>query len=528
MYDEISKLNELIQNLEDNGDYIQANVLHDIFIKKSSKFNKIHNVPFEMNLDDALNVYDSNTYEVDSTGEWEETESISEFREEASDQMMHFPAAVDDNHLIFYDENKKEIEVMNMIPKHHLDSLHNNPDKTTKWVKRAAVKDVDSEEELSKIINLKKMSWSCNDAIKFYKNLIKSKFGIEELKFIVVSETSKQHIEIEDLKTNKKIEFSCHYLSSKGKFHPKASKVLIDMIWNSIKFRENEYKRKTFAEFKKWIKYGPSNWKKIDESSDYEQTSMEKEADLRDWFKKEKWVDVSRPKKDGKWQPCGRGDTSKGKKPVCTPVNKAKSLTEKERKNRIRQKRKKEKEPNPDKKPNITKYTEQAGGKSNVSNSTNKFYKLSGIEDEGGLTGAENPPFEIPSSSFEDRDKTIREIKELTKNHSAIDYIVNVYDEMVQMMKNALDSEAFQVLINNEINIGNEAFDNYYHDTINLLCKSVLDPYDQTLQLFLDLFKKVSKEFNVFDKENYDAFLFTMMTEIIKFEMGLKSNKEEK
>ena len=35
---------------------------------------------------------------------------------------------------------------------------------------------------------------------------------------------------------------------------------------------------------------------------------------LDDWFKKEKWVDVSRPKKKGKgYEPCGRGDTSKGK-----------------------------------------------------------------------------------------------------------------------------------------------------------------------------------------------------------------------
>ena len=89
---------------------------------------------------------------------------------------------------------------------------------------------------------------------------------------------------------------------------------------------------------------------------------------LDDWFNKEKWVDVSRPKKKGKgYEPCGRGDTTKGKKPVCTPANKAKNLTEKERKNRIRQKRKKEKEPNPNKKPNTTTYSPGAGGKSNVS-----------------------------------------------------------------------------------------------------------------------------------------------------------------
>jgi len=88
---------------------------------------------------------------------------------------------------------------------------------------------------------------------------------------------------------------------------------------------------------------------------------------LDDWFKKEKWVRVDAPKKDGKYQPCGRTDTSKGKKPVCVPVNKAKNLSDKEKKNRVRQKRTKEKEPNSDKKPNVTKYSPGAGGKSNVS-----------------------------------------------------------------------------------------------------------------------------------------------------------------
>ena len=53
---------------------------------------------------------------------------------------------------------------------------------------------------------------------------------------------------------------------------------------------------------------------------------MEREADLRDWFNKEHWIDLRRPKKDGGYEACGRGDTSKGKKPVCTPANKAKNL----------------------------------------------------------------------------------------------------------------------------------------------------------------------------------------------------------
>ena len=148
------------------------------------------------------------------------------------------------------------------------------------------------------------------------------------------------------------------------------------------------------------------------------------EADLRDWFKKEKWVDVRRPKKDGGYEPCGRGDTSKGKKPVCVPSNKAKNLDKKELENRKRQKSKKEKEPNPDKKPNVTKYSPGAGGKSNVSNSNNirfigsmiplselcpvqpRFVKIA-------LMGEED---EIPSTDisqlFSESDKEVDEIVE--------------------------------------------------------------------------------------------------------------------
>jgi hypothetical protein len=143
------------------------------------------------------------------------------------------------------------------------------------------------------------------------------------------------------------------------------------------------------------------------------------EGDLKDWKEREVWVDVRRPKKDGGYEACGRQDTSKGKKPVCVPANKAKNLDKKELENRKRQKAKKEKEPNPDKKPNTTTYTEQAGGKSNVS-STNirfvgsiiplsdlkpkepKFVKISGIEDEGGI-GSDNSNNPLEEMGYSDR-----------------------------------------------------------------------------------------------------------------------------
>jgi hypothetical protein len=133
----LSSLNKIAISLEDRKYFKLAEEINDVFIKVSNKFKPEYEVPFPMNLDDALNNYDSNNYEVDVEGDWEDTETINDFREEASDDLLHSPAAVDDNHLIFYNEDEDHVEVMNMIPKHHLDTLHKNPDKQTKFIKRA-------------------------------------------------------------------------------------------------------------------------------------------------------------------------------------------------------------------------------------------------------------------------------------------------------------------------------------------------------------------------------------------------------
>ncbi len=130
-------LNKIAMHFENEERYDLAEDLNNVFHKLASKFKPTYEVPFPMNLDDALNNYDSANYEVDSEGDWEESESISDFREELSDAELHQPAAVDDNHIIFYNEDDEHVEVMNMIPEHHLDTLHKNPDKKTKFIKRA-------------------------------------------------------------------------------------------------------------------------------------------------------------------------------------------------------------------------------------------------------------------------------------------------------------------------------------------------------------------------------------------------------
>ena len=65
---------------------------------------------------------------------------------------------------------------------------------------------------------------------------------------------------------------------------------------------------------------------------------------LKEWFgkgPKGDWVDIGAPKKDGKFQACGRASTkgSKRKYPKCVPRAKAKSMSKSEIKSAVRRKR---------------------------------------------------------------------------------------------------------------------------------------------------------------------------------------------
>ena len=59
---------------------------------------------------------------------------------------------------------------------------------------------------------------------------------------------------------------------------------------------------------------------------------------LRAWVK-EKWVDIGAPKKNGKYQPCGRSKGSKRKYPKCVPLAKAKRMIAGQKKSAVARKR---------------------------------------------------------------------------------------------------------------------------------------------------------------------------------------------
>lgn len=59
---------------------------------------------------------------------------------------------------------------------------------------------------------------------------------------------------------------------------------------------------------------------------------------LKEWFG-EKWVDISRPKKGGGFEPCGRADAKTGKYPKCVPASKAARMTPEQIASAVRRKR---------------------------------------------------------------------------------------------------------------------------------------------------------------------------------------------
>jgi hypothetical protein len=80
----------------------------------------------------------------------------------------------------------------------------------------------------------------------------------------------------------------------------------------------------------KWYKQNGGTWKT--------------EKDLRDWFS-EKWVDISRPKKGGGYEPCGRRTEGmsesdyRKKYPKCVPASRAAKMTDAQKRSAISNKR---------------------------------------------------------------------------------------------------------------------------------------------------------------------------------------------
>jgi hypothetical protein len=80
--------------------------------------------------------------------------------------------------------------------------------------------------------------------------------------------------------------------------------------------------------------------------SDSNNTEDASDKSLTQWFK-EDWVDISRPKPGGGFEPCGRSDADTGKYPKCVPAARAAKMTQAEIDSAVRRKRRAESQRDP-------------------------------------------------------------------------------------------------------------------------------------------------------------------------------------
>ena len=114
------------------------------------------------------------------------------------------------------------------------------------------------------------------------------------------------------------------------------------------------------------------------------------EGGLRKWVA-EKWVDIGAPKKDGKYQPCGRSKGSKRKYPKCVPLAKATRMTKGQKASAVRRKRA---AGNPGGKPtNVRTFAKDGGPMNSMMRQAQKNYMGSYISGDLGGVKVSNPSY---------------------------------------------------------------------------------------------------------------------------------------
>ena len=111
---------------------------------------------------------------------------------------------------------------------------------------------------------------------------------------------------------------------------------------------------------------------------------------LKEWLD-EKWVDIGAPKKNGKFQPCGRSKGSKRKYPKCVPLAKATRMTKGQKASAVRRKRA---AGNPGGKPtNVRTFAKDGGRMNSMMRQAQKNYMGSYISGDLGGVKVSNPSY---------------------------------------------------------------------------------------------------------------------------------------
>jgi hypothetical protein len=403
----LTQLNQVAFELEENALQHEAAIIHDVFVRVAEAEKLLEHqdvIQAEMTLEDALNNYDSGIYRVDPKGNWnpEEWITIEEFMESLPEGSLSAPAAIDANHIAF-ELPDVGFQVVNLVPRSEWGNQPHGDQKDMSEEERQAI-----QEGMKQALAIEGFECYFNPETKEQFLSVDDWAEIENIEAIAAIMSKCECVKSVDwdyeagppdefiaVKSPKEAQASvgarsASFRNELQKLINSLSKengsdtpdfILAEYLDDCLKaFDKAVSRREDLSGDEDAVTFVSDELAKAAQVADQQQRYALADAidslnarfaknhgGLDDWFENEKWVDVRRPKKDGGYEPCGRSDSSKGKKPVCTPANKAKGLSDKERKERMRQKSKKEREPGTGKKPKTTTYTDGAGGKSNIS-----------------------------------------------------------------------------------------------------------------------------------------------------------------
>ena len=98
------------------------------------------------------------------------------------------------------------------------------------------------------------------------------------------------------------------------------------------------------------------------------------------------------------------------------------------------------------------------------------------------------------------KNSDLDEMHEITNNHSAVLYVADLYEEMMNIIQEVYPPNFVEVIKTSFTNAGDENFDEFYPKLVDSMIASASDPYDPLLGTALDCMKKVSEMFNIFHK----------------------------
>lgn len=147
---------------------------------------------------------------------------------------------------------------------------------------------------------------------------------------------------------------------------------------------------------------------------------------LDTWFR-ERWVDISRPKPGGGYEPCGRRDASTGKYPKCVPASRAARMSESQRRSAVQRKRRAES-------------TQRRDGKKPINVSTEKMEKRNvptNPELYARVKAAAKAKFDVYPSAYANA-WLVREYKRRGGGYRTVNKVADDLDEQEALLADML------------------------------------------------------------------------------------------